>query len=121
MTSGFNVEVFDYVDSADSVGFSKLFSPEGRLRFANGEPMVGRDAIEAGCRGFFSTIKGMHHTVVREWVSGADAIAELSVGYDRLDGGSVTIPVVSIWHRGDDGLIDDYRVYFDLAPVFAPA
>ena len=121
MHSEFGGKVFALVDASDSEGFSNLFTPEGRLRFANGEPMVGPEAIEAGCRGFFSTIKGMHHTVLHEWVSGADSVVELSVDYDRLDGGTVTVPVVSIWHRGEDGLIDDYRVFFDLAPVFAPA
>ena len=31
-----------------------------------------------------------------------------------------SIPVVSIWHTRADGLIDDYRVFFDVAPVYAP-
>ncbi len=46
-------------------------------------------------------------------------MAELEVTYDRLDGSSTSIPVVSIWHTGPDGLIDDYRVFFDLTPVYA--
>lgn len=53
------------------------------------------------------------------WVSGDDHIAELSVSHDPLDGAQVTIPVVSIWRAADDGLIEDYRVFFDLTPVFA--
>lgn len=56
---------------------------------------------------------------MREWNAGPGCITELSVGYDRLDGRSVNLPVVSIWHLDPSGLIDDYRVYFDLAPVFA--
>lgn len=31
----------------------------------------------------------------------------------------VDVPVVSVWHTDASGLIDDYRVFFDLAPVFA--
>jgi hypothetical protein len=27
---------------------------------------------------------------------------------------------VSIWGVGQDGLIRDYRVFYDLAPVYAP-
>jgi hypothetical protein len=118
-TSEFTDKVFAVVDSTDAAGFGRLFAPAGRMRFANGEPMIGPEAIEAGVAGFFATIKGLHHTAVNEWVQGSDSIIELSVYYDRLDGGSVTIPVVSIWHRDDAGLIDDFRVYFDIAPLYA--
>ncbi|HEX4247916.1 MAG TPA: hypothetical protein VH008_08600 [Pseudonocardia sp.] len=40
--------------------------------------------------------------------------------YTRLDGGEVTVPAVSIWRVDDDGLIVDYRVFVDQAPLFAP-
>ncbi len=119
MASEFTNRVFSLVDAGDVSGFSRLFTPQGRLRFANNEPMTGPDAIEAGVKGFFSTIKGLHHTVVNEWVDGADTVVELSVHYERLDGRTVTVPVVSIWRVDESGLVDDYRVYFDLTPVFA--
>lgn len=119
MTSEFTSRVFALVDTTDATGFSQLFAPQGRLRFAHNEPMTGPDAIEAGVKGFFTTIKGLHHTLLNEWVDGADTVVELSVDYDRLDGRTVTVPVVSIWHIDESGLIDDYRVYFDLAPVYA--
>ncbi|MEU9348530.1 nuclear transport factor 2 family protein [Streptomyces sp. NPDC048278] len=119
MSSGFTKNVFALVDSGDAAGFGRLFASCGRMRFANGEPMTGPEAIEAGVKNFFTTIKGLRHTVLREWADGADTIIELSVDYDRLDGRTVTIPVAVIWHVDDSGLFDDYRVYFDLAPVFA--
>lgn len=112
-------QVFHAVDGADATAFSRFFSEHGRMVFANGEPMIGPDTIEAGVRGFFTTIKGLRHTLVNEWLVGQETIVELTVEYDRLDDKTVTIPVVSIWHVDPDGLIDDYRVYFDLAPVYA--
>ena len=84
MPTDFTAKVFALVDSTDAAGFSQLFSPQGRLRFANGEPMTGPAAIEAGVRRFFDMIKGLRHTVVKEWVAGTDHITELSVEYDRL-------------------------------------
>ena len=119
MATDFTARVFALVDSTDASGFGRLFAPEGRLRFGNSEPMTGPAAIEAGVRGFFGTIKTLRHAVVKEWVVGADSITELFVEYDRLDGRTVSIPVVTIWHLDESGLIDDYRVYFDLEPVFA--
>ena len=38
--------------------------------------------------------------------------------YTRKDGSTVTVPVTTIY-RGPGDLIDDYRIYIDLAPLFA--
>jgi len=112
-------EVFRRVDNFDPAAFAELFSPDGKIVFGNGEPMVGPGSIEAGVRGFFITIKGLRHRIANEWHQQGDSVIELDVTYDRLDGKQVTIPAVTIFHRRDDGLIDDYRVLFDLAPVYA--
>ncbi|MER6958457.1 nuclear transport factor 2 family protein [Streptomyces sp. NPDC000618] len=119
MQTEFAAKVFTLVDATDADGFSRLFAPQGRMRFGNNEPMTGPEEIAAGVGGFFGTIKGLRHTVVREWHSGADSIVEEIVDYYRLAGDTVTIPAVTIWHLGETGLIDDFRVYFDLAPLFA--
>ena len=79
----------------------------------------GPAAVEQGVGGFFSTIKGIRHQLLAEWHQGGSSVAKLDVTYDRHDGKQVTIPVVTIINRRDDGLVDDYRVYFDIAPVFA--
>ena len=89
------------------------------MRFGNGEPMTGPEEIEAGVAGFFATIKGLRHTVVREWYAGDDTIIEETVDYHRLSGDTVTVPAVTMFHVDETGLIDDFRVYFDLAPLFA--
>jgi hypothetical protein len=112
-------EVFRRVDGFSPADFAELFAPDGKLVFANGDPMIGPAAIEAGVSGFFGTINGLRHTIVNEWHARGDTVLELGVTYDRLDGKQLTIPVVAIYHRRDDGLIDDYRVFFDLAPVYA--
>jgi hypothetical protein len=112
--------VFAAVDASDAAAFAAFFADTDRLVFGNGEPMTGPGAITAGVAGFFTTIKGLRHEFVNEWGVGQDTVVELSVEYDRLDGQTVRIPVVSIWHVDSTGLIDDYRVYFDLAPVYAP-
>ena len=111
-------EIFAIVDLLDSSGFAELFTDDGRLVFGNGEPMIGPDEIASGTAAFFATIAGLRHTIVNEWIIGSTTIVELNVAYHRLDGGTVRIPVVSIWHQTSQGLIDDYRVFFDLTPVY---
>ncbi|AII11424.1 nuclear transport factor 2 family protein [Rhodococcus opacus] len=112
-------EVFAIIDSLDVPAFAWLFADNGKLVFANGDPLIGPAEIEEGTSAFFATIAGLHHTIVNEWIVDDTTIVELDVTYDRLDGNTARIPVVTIWHRAPDGLIDDYRVHFDLAPVYA--
>lgn len=112
-------DVFARVDSFDPARFAEIFAAEGTMVFANGDPMVGPAAVEQGVGGFFSTINGLSHRLLAEWHDGGASVAQLETTYDRQDGKQVTVPVVSIIRRRDDGLVDDYRVFFDIAPVYA--
>ncbi|WP_433427481.1 nuclear transport factor 2 family protein [Nonomuraea sp. CA-141351] len=111
--------VFQVVDSFDPGKFVQLLAEDARMVFGNAEPMVGRNAIAEGLRIFFATIAGLAHRLVRTWQVDADTIAETEVTYRRLDGKDVSVVAVSIWHTRDDGLISDYRIFVDLAPVYA--
>ncbi len=52
------------------------------------------------------------------WESQDGTVAEAEVTYTRKDGSTVTVPVTTIY-RGSGDLIEDYRIYIDLAPLFA--
>lgn len=112
--------VFSTVDAARPEAIADLFAPDGRFVFGNAEPLVGRDAVAAGCAGFFASIAGLRHKFVNVWRVGPDTIAETDVTYHRHDGNSIVVPVVSIWRTNDEGLIVDYRIFGDLAPVYTP-
>jgi ketosteroid isomerase-like protein len=111
--------LFAVVDAMNVVTVMSLFAEDGRVVFGNGQPLVGTNEIRTGITAFFATIAGQHHEVVKEWNVGDDTVAELKVTYDRKDGQRVTIPCVTIFHTGEAGKIDDYRVYFDAAPIYA--
>ena len=88
------------------------------FRFGNADPVHGRDAVRDVWAGFCETVDGVSHESSSSSQSGEAMIAESNVTYTRKDGGTVTVPVVTIYRaRGD--LIDDYRVFIDLAPLFA--
>jgi ketosteroid isomerase-like protein len=106
-------------DAMDVGAVVGLFATDARVVFGNGQPMVGIEAIRTGITAFFATIAGQHHEVVTEWKVLDDTIVELKVAYDRKDGQQVTIPCVTIFHTDEAGKIDDYRVYFDAAPIYA--
>jgi ketosteroid isomerase-like protein len=111
--------LFATVDTMDVATIASLFADEARVVFGNGQPLVGIEEIRAGITAFFATIAGQHHEIVNEWNVGDDAIIDFKVTYDRKDGQQVTIPCVTIFHTDAVGKIDDYRVYFDVAPVYA--
>ena len=98
---------------------SLTFRNDARVVFGNGQPMIGVDEIRTGTADFYDAIAGLHHPIVNEWNFGDDTIVELQVTYDRKDGQQVTIPCVTIFHTDAAGKIDDYRVYFDVAPIYA--
>jgi ketosteroid isomerase-like protein len=112
-------DLFATADATDVATIAPLFARDGHVVFGNGQPFVGIDEIRTGMATFFDTIAGLHHEIVNEWNVGDDAIAELKVTYDRKDGQRVTIPCVTIFHRDAAGEIDAYRVYFDVAPIYA--
>jgi len=112
--------IFAAVDAHDIAAFDAMFADDGRFVFGNREPLVGREAVIAGNVAFFQLIRGLRHQLRNEWTFGADTIAETDVTYTRLDGKEVTVPAVSIWRVDDEGLIVDYRIFIDQAPLFAP-
>ena len=118
-TRPYTRNVFATNDAMDAAAVASLFAEDGRVVLGNGQPLVGIDEIRTGTTAFFDTIAGLHHEIVKEWNVGDDTIVELKVTYDRKDGQKVTIPCVTIFHTDPAGKIDDYRVYFDLAPVYA--
>jgi ketosteroid isomerase-like protein len=112
-------DLFTTVDSMDVATITSLFAADSRVIFGNSQPLVGLDEISSGITAFYDTIAGLHHEIMNEWNVGDDAIVEFKVSYDRKDGQQVSIPCVTIFHTDTAGKIDNYRVYFDVAPIYA--
>ena len=62
----------------------------------------------------------MRHDVTGLWECDDTIVVRLDASYTRLDGLTVTVPAASIL-TVSDGLIAEYQVFADMAPVFAPA
>jgi ketosteroid isomerase-like protein len=110
-------DLFADIDSMEPDRFARHLSPDATMRFGNAEPVHGRDAIRDAWASFCETLDGVHHDVVEQWDVGDGGIVEAAVTYTRKDGSQVTVPVVTIYRAGGE-LIDDYRIFIDLAPLF---
>lgn len=111
-------EVFEDVDRMDARAFASHLAEDCVLQFGNADEVVGRAAIEEAIAGFFTTIKGLRHTILQHWDVDDSTIIRFEATYTRLDDREVTVPAVTIFRRGGE-LIDDYRIYVDLGPVYS--
>ena len=111
-------DLFADIDSMEPDRFAQHLSPDATMRFGNAPPVRGRDAIRDAWASFCETLDGVHHDIVEQWHAGDATIVEASVTYTRKDHSRITVPVATIYRaRGE--LIDDYRIFVDLAPLFA--
>ena len=111
-------QLFTDIDSMEPERFSQHLAEDVTMRFGSGAPIHGREAARDAWAGFCEGVDGVSHEHLRRWESDAGTVAEANVTYTKQDGSSVTVPVVTIYTEGDGG-IDDYRIFIDLAPLFA--
>lgn len=110
--------LFADIDSMEPERFASHLANDVTMRFGNADPIRGRDAVRTAWANFCANLSGVHHDVVEQWTIDATTIVEAEVTYTRGDDSKVTVPVVTIY-RQRGGEINDYRIYIDLAPLFA--
>jgi limonene-1,2-epoxide hydrolase len=111
-------QLFSDIDSMESERFAAHLAQDVTMRFGNAEPIHGRDSVREAWAAFCQDLKGVKHDLVAQWTVGEATIVEATVTYTRLDDSQVTVPVATIY-REHGGGINDYRIYIDLAPLFA--
>jgi ketosteroid isomerase-like protein len=117
--SSFATDLFADVDRKDAALFAKYLADDAVFRFANADEVVGRDNIESTLAAFYDQIKALHHDRQGLYEVDDTAVVWSDVTYTRFDDAQVTVPVVTIIKRNDEGLIVDYRIFMDAGPLFA--
>lgn len=108
------------IDTRDLDQLLAFFTPDAEFTYGNNPPMVGHDGIRAGIGAFFAGISAISHEVVGGYSPQESVIvAEFRTTYTRLDGVPVTLPGAGVLEL-DGERARLYRVYADVAPVFAP-
>lgn len=111
-------EVYEAVDSKDERRIASFLTENCTFVYANNDPVVGRANIAESSKNFMALIAGIKHQLLEVWAFGDVIVSRLDVTYTRKDGSTFTVPAVTIW-RVRDRQIDDYRIYIDVAPLFA--
>jgi len=111
-------ELFSAIDGKDTERFMSFLSYEPTFRFGSMEPVTGRAAVAAAVDGFFASIQGLSHRILETWQGTGSQACQGEVTYIRHDARTVTLPFAIVF-RFVDGLIDDYLIHIDPAPLFS--
>jgi ketosteroid isomerase-like protein len=110
--------IFAAFDARDVAALAALMTDDVRLRLGNAQMVEGKPAFIEAVAAFVGSVAQFHHDIVNVWSDEDALIAELEVHYTRLDGGEITLPCCNVF-RLRNGSVADYRVYIDIAPVYA--
>jgi ketosteroid isomerase-like protein len=111
-------KLFVSIDAMDTEGFLDFIAPEGEFRFGSTPLVRGRPAIRTAVENFFSSFAALDHDLQRLVVQDDTVVCEGEVTYTRHDGSVITLPFCNVFET-DDGLISLYRIYIDVAPLYA--
>jgi ketosteroid isomerase-like protein len=105
------------VDAMDMDAFLAHHTDDAVVQYANNPPAKGKDQIGQAIGALWGAIGGLRHERVNVWHVEDGAILEAVTHYLTKGGTQVPIPVTSILHR-TNGMVDNLRVYIDMAPLF---
>jgi len=112
--------MFQSIDNQDTETFLTFLSENVLFRFGNAEPVSGKSATGDAVRGFFTSIKAIHHDVTEIWEQKDVMICHGTVKYTRHDSTTLTVPFANIL-RIHDNLIKEYLIYIDLSELYGSA
>lgn len=110
--------LFDAIDARDAGRFVDFLTPDARFRFGSAPVVTGREAIRDAVDEFFGSIAGLEHGVDKVLHDGSTLVCVGEVTYRRHDGSRVSLPFADSFEFVD-GVIDDYRIYMDIGPLYA--
>lgn len=110
--------LFAAIDAKDTDGFLAYLAGDAVFRFGSAPEAQGREQVRAGVDGFFESIAGSKHVLDKVLCDDTTTVCEGRVTYRRHDGSDVTLPFCNVFDL-DGELISGYRIYIDIAPLYA--
>ena len=111
-------KLFVSIDAMETEGFLAFISPDGEFLFGSTPPVQGHAGIGAAVESFFASFAALRHELQRLVVQDNTVVCEGEVTYTRHDGSVITLPFCNVFET-DGGLISVYRIYIDVAPLYA--
>ena len=109
-------KLYQCVDERNLQALSAFLDPDVSFRFANAEPLQGKDAVLEANKAFFASIAAMSHRIDSVWSQDDDLICNGQVNYTRLDASKYSAPFATILKVKDEQIID-YLIYADVSEL----
>lgn len=121
-TEAWVAQLFGTIDAMQPDAVAAAFADAAVFRFGNAPPTHGRAAIRQALADFFGELGGLRHRVTGVWTGrwerGPVLAVEAEVTYTRKDGTQTPALPATSTLRLEGDLIQDYRIFIDLAPLF---
>lgn len=110
--------LFASIDSMDTERFLGFLHEDAIFRFGSSPAVEGHAAIRAAVEGFFASVAGLKHALLRTVSDGEILVCEGEVTYTRRDGSRITLPFANVFEV-KAGLVSLYRIYIDIGPLYS--
>ena len=107
------------IDTTDSHAFASFLTPDALFKFANQEPVIGKEAARQTVAEFLSSIKAIHHDVLDVWEKEGATACHGIVTYTRHDSSQLRVPFANVFKMQGD-LIQEYLIYVDASQLYTP-
>ncbi|NEQ47175.1 MAG: nuclear transport factor 2 family protein [Leptolyngbya sp. SIOISBB] len=112
----FATQLYNSVDARSVADLAHFLADDVSFRFANAQPLKGKDAVLAANASFFQSIADMSHQIDQVWGAGDDLICNGQVNYTRLDGSQFSVPFATILKLQCDRIVN-YLIYADVSAL----
>jgi ketosteroid isomerase-like protein len=113
--------LFAATDEGDLAGVASYLHDDVVVVLGNREPIRGAEAYAELYGQVAGMLAGLRHEILDIWSAAEDPsvwVVRMTVHYTRADGHTVSLPCCNVL-RFTEGRVSDYRVFMDMAPVFA--
>lgn len=112
--------MFDHIDNMRLDDLLAFLTDDVTFTVANQPTVAGKEGVRAAIGGFWRAIAGLKHHIHHVFNGHDRMVFESVVTYTRHDKNQVDVPCVTVI-QVTNGRVNDWRIYLDATPVFAPA
>ena len=107
---------FHSIDTNDYDTFASFLTPNVLLKFANKEPVIGKEAVRQTLAEILSSIKAIHHDVLDIWEKEGSTACHSIVTHTRHDSSQLRVPFADVF-KMQGNLIQEYLIYVDVSQL----
>jgi ketosteroid isomerase-like protein len=98
--------------------FVEFLTDDAVFRWGSNSPAEGKAAVRSAVAAFFTTIKGLRHSLDGVWEHPDTVFVQGMVHYTRHDDSTVSIPFCNCFKMNGEK-VQEYLVYVDPTPMAA--